>query len=246
MGMSLLPALTGRRFKGGPVAPTTTVHAIGDVHGRRDLLAPLLRRIARRDALAPIVVLGDMIDRGPDSAGVLRLLHHWRHDRVICLRGNHEQMMLDFLDAPQRKAAPWLHNGGTATLASFGVAPPDLELPGEAARAAAELAAELGPMLDWLRAAPLLWSSGNLVAAHAGLDPDHPPGRQAAQTLLWGHPKFATLPRRDGLWVVHGHVVQAAPLAEDGRIAIDTGAWATGRLTAARISGGSVSFTTEG
>ncbi|EYD70408.1 metallophosphoesterase [Limimaricola hongkongensis] len=228
-----------------PPAPATPFHAIGDVHGRLDLLAPLLRRIARRGSDHPIVVLGDMIDRGPDSAGVLRLLHHWRHEQLVCLAGNHEAMMLGFLADPVRRAALWLRNGGTESLGSFGIAPPDLATPGAAAECAAALSRALGPMENWLRGLPLRWSSGNVVAVHAALDPARPPGMQDEKTLLWGHPRFAGTPRRDGLWVVHGHVVQDAPSAEGGRIAVDTGAWFTGRLTAARIAEGAVDFVTN-
>ena len=225
-----------------PPAPVVPFHAIGDVHGRLDLLSPLLRRIARRGADDPIVILGDMIDRGPDSAGVLRMLYHWRHQNLVCLAGNHEAMMLGFLDDPVRNAAMWLRNGGIETLQSFGIAPPELTARGAASDCAHELAQALGPLQDWLRGLPLRWSSGNVVAVHAALDPARPPGMQDEKTLLWGHPRCASTPRRDGLWVVHGHVVQDAPSAKEGRISLDTGAWHTGRLSAARIAAGAVDF----
>ncbi|WP_282026913.1 metallophosphoesterase [Limimaricola cinnabarinus] len=246
--MKQLLALAGRRFRGPPPAPAPAdpFMAIGDVHGRADLLEALLGRVLRACAHAPVVVLGDMIDRGPDSAGVLKLLHGLRTAGVICLRGNHEQMLLDFLDAPERCGGRWFRNGGFETLESFGIGLPDPEIDGSMERCAAELRARLGPLLPWLHELPLIWRSGNVLAVHAGLDPECPWDAQRDAHLIWGHPRFGHRPRRDGLWVVHGHVVQPEPLCRPGRIAIDTGAWFTGRLSAARIGAGTVEFMTEG
>lgn len=240
--MKPLLALTGPRFRGAPPAPDDPFLAIGDVHGRADLLEALLDRLLRRPVRGPVVLLGDMIDRGPDSARVLRLMYGLSDLRVICLSGNHEEMMLDFLDAPALRAKRWLRNGGAETLQSFGIDPPD---PHAFERSAQDLHRALGPMLPWLRGLPAMWRSGNVVAAHAGLDPNRKPEFQERSDLLWGHSAFARHPRRDGLWVVHGHVVQPAPNCHQGRIAIDTGAWLTGRLSAARIGAGTVEFVTE-
>lgn len=213
--------------------PDPPICLIGDVHGRRDLLARLLRRIdQRRDAdRARLVVLGDMIDRGPDSAGVLRLLRLRQRQAAIppiCLMGNHERMMLDFLDDPAGSAA-WLAHGGTETLASYGVAADPTDPDGTARAARAALPPDVA---TWLGALPLHWTADGVAAVHAGADPARPLGAQDPDALLWGHPAFARRTRRDGLWIAHGHsIVPEARIAE-GRIAADTGAWTTGRLSA--------------
>ena len=158
--------------------------------------------------------------------------------------GNHERMMLEFLDDPAGRGARWLGNGGLQTLASFGIgglgARPALE---DMTKASEALAVALPDGMEaWLRALPLMWRSGNLVCVHAGMNPAKPPEAQEASTLLWGHPKFLSQPRRDGLWVVHGHTIVEAPEAQAGRIAVDTGAYHSGRLTAAALSAGQCRF----
>jgi serine/threonine protein phosphatase 1 len=217
---------------------------VGDIHGRADLLEAMLHRIAghilAQDADdAQVVFLGDYIDRGAESAAVLRRLADLalaEPQHVRCLRGNHEQMLLDFLDDPA--AGPvWLWNGGRETLTSFGLA----SLPHDAPAAAlVRLRAEVREVLsdgleDWLRSLPLSLRLGTLWAVHAGADPSQPMDRQVPHVLIWGHPEFATRPRRDGLWVVHGHTITEEAKAEGGRISVDTGAVFTGRLTAAAI-----------
>ncbi len=129
---SLRALLSGRQPQAGAApplpCPSPPVCAVGDLHGRLDLLERMLSAIAARaGAVAPrIVFAGDMVDRGPDSAGILRRLHAMNRaapDKVICLMGNHERMMLDFLQAPAANCALWLSNGGEATLGSFGLSP---------------------------------------------------------------------------------------------------------------------------
>lgn len=235
-----------------PVQPEHPFVAIGDVHGRADLLLEIDRLISERCPNWPVVFLGDYVDRGEDSREVLKLLMSVPADReppVTCLMGNHERMVLDFLDNPARKAARWLRNGGLQTLASFGLAPPR----GEGAGADAwedlrdGLADAMGEdMIAWLQARPLTWHSGNVWAVHAAADPDIPMTEQTEFTLLWGHPEFTRRPRTDGQWVVHGHTIVQAPQVHEGRIAVDTGAYATGRLSAALISPDGVTFVQTG
>jgi serine/threonine protein phosphatase 1 len=93
-----------------------------------------------------------------------------------------------------------------------------------------------------MRLLPLMHETGNVTVVHAGADPAKPLDQQAHRTLTWGHPDFRTTPRRDGQWVLHGHTIVDAPSADQGRIAVDTGAYATGRLTVARVIPGEVSF----
>lgn len=222
--------------------------AVGDLHGCPDLLCKLGLMIEKQFFGCPIVFLGDYIDRGEDSRRVLELLMGSSPEGpqpVTCLMGNHELMLLDFLDDPFRAGRMWLKNGGLQTLASFGVAP---HLRGMDDRVGLEalrdrLVDAMGKkMIDWLRERPLTWSSGNVWAVHAGADPEQPVAEQNADTLLWGHPRFNKQARDDGRWVVRGHKVVDQPTVRDMRISVDTGAYATGVLSAAVISNGDVRF----
>jgi serine/threonine protein phosphatase 1 len=214
-----------------PSAPRVDepVWVIGDIHGRRDLLESLLDRLDRQGAQARPVAVGDLVDRGPDSRGVLDVL--MARPGAVSLRGNHEDMLLDFLDRPAEAGPIWLRNGGDATLESFDVALPGEETPAKLEAVAFDLRAMLGPRLEWLKACPLLWRTGDLVVAHAGLAPGRAPEDQDPRDVLWGHPRFRRRPRRDGLWVAHGHWVMEAPQLGRGRIALDTGAWFSDVLT---------------
>lgn len=231
-----------------PPAPEQSILAIGDLHGTYDLLFDIDGCFDDRQRSWPVVFLGDYVDRGERSREVLQALMaagSAKGSSVICLMGNHEQMLLDFLDDPVGGARRWLRNGGLQTLASFGVALPRGEA--DAARWNIDLrdrlAETMGPdMIDWLRARPFYWRSGNVWLTHAGADPGLPLNEQSASTLLWGHRNFLKQPRNDGQWVVHGHTVVDAPYMRDGRIGIDTGAYATGRLSAAAITAEGVTF----
>lgn len=211
-----------------PPDPLRPVAILGDIHGCDRLLARLLPRLEGQ-----VICVGDYIDRGEESAAVLdRLI---ARPEVLCLRGNHEDMLLAFLDDPEGKGPRWLRYGGLQTLASFGVGG-DLST-GRLGHIRDALARAMGDeRIDWMRALPLWWQSGNLAVTHAGADPRRDLAQQEARDLLWGTPEFGRRPRTDGLWIAHGHVIVDAPTAEGGRIAVDTGAYATGRLTAAIIA----------
>ncbi len=237
-----------------PPQPEVEVYVIGDLHGRADLLENLLGLIvedcAERGTAKPhLVFVGDYIDRGDNSGKVLtRLmqLHDEAEGRVLCLLGNHERMMLDFIDTPN-KGPRWLRNGGLQTVLSLGLG--GVLADGMSEDELVALARDLHRALpdgveDWLRSLPLSWNSGSVWVVHAGADPYVPMEEQSARTLLWGHRDFDLHPRRDGQWVVHGHTVVEVPVAQGGRISIDTGAIYTGHLTAARIGRGEVVFLT--
>jgi serine/threonine protein phosphatase 1 len=235
---SWIKALTAPNAPYPPPKPEAPFVVLGDLHGRADLLEKTLSAVLA----SQIVCVGDYVDRGEHSADVLRLLQA-RPD-IICLSGNHEEMMLGFVDYPQQYGPRWLRNGGLQTLASFGIAGASEGSTGAALDQIAEaLRAAMGDdLIQWLRQRPAIWQSGNVAVAHAGADPKLPMGEQTTQTLHWGHADFARVERRDGLWVVHGHTIVAAPVCDRGRISIDTGAYATGRLTAALIMDGRVEF----
>jgi serine/threonine protein phosphatase 1 len=247
-----------RRLRAGPEitmpapAPDAPLWAIGDLHGRADLARGLVERILAEPDPGPggplrLVFLGDYIDRGPDAVGTLRLLEETARAGGIeatFLMGNHEAMLLGFLEDPVREAR-WLRAGGLATCLSFGVGAYATDSPAELARVRDELAAAIAPHRAFLAGLAMRHLSGNVLLAHAGADPRLPPERQEAATLLWGHPDFERVPRRDGLWVVHGHRVVDAPRMERGRIALDTGAYFSGCLSAARIGPDGVRFLSE-
>jgi serine/threonine protein phosphatase 1 len=227
--------------------PETAAYLVGDIHGRADLLELLLglidAHIGGTATTQPhLVFVGDYIDHGPESAETLARLRELTRDfpaSVTCLMGNHERMLLDFLADPVTRGPRWLREGGAATLLSFRVDPDDVLSTGAADdfREAARRLDHAMPqgLRDWISALPLSWRSGNLWAVHAGADPAHAMDAQSARVLLWGHPEFEAVPRADGSWVAHGHTEMERPVYEDGRIALDTGAWRTGRLTACAI-----------
>lgn len=229
-----------------PLAPEGRLVVIGDVHGCDRLLLSLLNRLGALDPSPDrIVFAGDLVDRGENSASVVSIVYGLQRrlgDQVVVVRGNHEQMMLDFLDAPTRAAARWLRHGGLQTLASFGIGGATETMPDpEAHRIRDALADALGPtLIDWLWETRAMHSSGNVHVVHAAADPDLPLAQQTGHTLTWGHPDFFRKPRQDGQWVVHGHSIVDAVAAVQGRIGVDTGAYAGGRLSAAVIDPGSL------
>lgn len=238
-----------------PPRPDRPVYIVGDLHGCADLFNRLLDRIetdlARlglRDAT--LVTVGDTVDRGQDTPRILDLLFGMSRDfpaEVVALKGNHEKMMLDFLDRPDERGPRWLRHGGLQTLGSYRVQGLTETTQGvDLVVAANTLRARMTPGLEpWLRDWPLFWQSGNLGVVHAGADPARPLADQDDRTLIWGHPDFDRVARPDALWIAHGHFVVPEPLVSGGRIAVDTGAYATGRLSAARIlPDGDIAFLT--
>ncbi len=232
------PASTGERL----------VYAVGDIHGRSDLLDGLLARIVADAAPAlsrgerPLLIfLGDYVDRGADSKGVLDRLTALLGApgfEVRALMGNHEEAMLAFVEDPVGNAG-WLDFGGGATLASYGVAPPigranaeDLAALGRALSSA--LTAE---HLSFLRSLELAVVLGGYVFVHAGLRPGVPLDAQSARDLLWIRQEFLSEKKPFEKVVVHGHTPEEMPYDGPTRIGLDTGAYATGVLTAVRLFG---------
>ncbi len=228
-----------------PIQPEAPFFAIGDIHGCAPKLQSLLKKLHAIDLNLPIIFVWDYVDRGEDNADVLRqVMALSKQANVTCLIGNHEEMMLNFLENPQRYASRWLRYGGLQTLASFGVRGVSAGNKGEPLdAAAANLREAMGEeMIDWLRALPTHWVSGNVAVVHAAADPALPISEQLPKTLRWGHPDFEDTARTDDVWVLHGHTIVDQANATAGRIAIDTGAYATGRLTAAHVTNDNVTF----
>jgi len=254
----LIDKLRGRRETARidtVVEPEGRIYAVGDVHGAALLLERMIERIAAESRAegepATLVMIGDYIDRGDSSRDVLDLLANldaWPELSPVLLQGNHEAMLLDFID---RGATPsrWLRFGGLQTLLSYGVGGLGVLGPAADGQAVedlrAELAEQMADHLDLLRGLSLSHSSGNVLFAHAGGDPALPVEMQSDRALVWGVPAFLEQPRTDGRWVVHGHYIVDVAHAANGRIAIDTGAYFSQRLSAARLGPGQLDFLTE-
>ena len=247
--MKFLQRLMPKKHRfSGEIMPQTPFVAVGDIHGRADLLDTLLDGLeGGLDPDVPVVFVGDYVDRGEQSAEVVRrLMQTPSRFETVCLRGNHEDMMLAFLEDPAHHGPRWLRYGGLQTLASFGVPPvPQTGTEADWLTARDALAAAMGhDMIDWFYALAPLWQTGNVAVTHAGADPAQPIDVQDPSTFIWGHPKFESDDRQDGVWVVHGHTIVDNAIAENGRISVDTGAYATGVLSAAFIGEGHISFVT--
>lgn len=233
-----------------PAAPAvpdgTVVWAVGDIHGRLDLLQPLVEAIvadlhASAATRKMVVFLGDYIDRGPDSRGVLRLLAglsavqgvEWRF-----LKGNHEQAMIGFLDDPV--AGPkWCEYGGDNALRSYGLRVPDLAHRTEAwARVAADLRHKLtAGETAFLENLELSVTVGDYFLSHAGARPGVALDRQSPADLMWIRQPFLSSRTAFEQVVVHGHTPTPSVHADHRRIGIDTKAYETGVLTAIRLEG---------
>lgn len=230
-----------------PGPADTILYAIGDIHGA---LAPLLALqamiaadAARRPARQRVIVhLGDYVDRGPASQAVIGHLlgAHLPGFATVHLRGNHEQLMLDFLDDPGR-GGPWFANGGLATLASYGI-PVALEAGRPGASETRRLHDALRSLLprshrDFLQGSRLQHRIGDYLFVHAGIRPGIGIANQRDDDLLWIREPFLSANNDHGAVVVHGHTITAAPQIRANRIGIDTGAYRTGVLTAVAIEG---------
>lgn len=225
------------------------VYAVGDIHGRIDLLLRIQALIQEDAASAQglqlvLVYLGDYVDRGPLSNRVLdRLIEKPVNGmQTIHLQGNHEAMMLDF--AAGTSSLGWLMNGGVETLASYGV---DLDNAWPSEAVLADLRTRLrralpATHLRFLTELTLMHMEGDYVFVHAGIRPGRPLELQEAQDLLWIREPFLGKPRDDGLCVVHGHTISGRPEVLAHRIGIDTGAFFSDRLTCAVLEGNRVRF----
>lgn len=220
-----------------PIVVDHPFAVIGDIHGCDDLLASLLDKLASETPEAELVFVGDYIDRGEQSAQVLRRLQSLEGGQFLL--GNHERMCLDFIDQPEEKGLRWLRNGGLQTVASFGVSGSTNAL---TALRDATVEAMGADLIAWLRDLSLTYQNGNVYAVHAAAHPEKPIEEQGEKPLIWGHPKFRKYPRHDGLWVVHGHTIVEFPKVSQGTVSIDTGAYASNRLTAAVFHRGDVQF----
>lgn len=218
------------------------VYAIGDVHGEVALLDALLAKITVEVTAAPeldhqFVFLGDYIDRGPDSRGVLeRLIGLARDYRCRFLKGNHEDAFLDILEGRTDDLPGWLRFGGRETLGSYGIAERSVAMGGPFLRA--QLAQQV-PMehLDFLRSLELAVEIGDYLFVHAGVRPGVDLSRQAESDLMWIRREFLSHEGHHSHMIVHGHTISKEVDFLHNRIGVDTGAYATGTLSALVLEG---------
>ena len=252
------PSLTKQVFLPGPPALVPSgrrVYAIGDVHGRADLLVRLLNDLHADIASGgfegrPILVmLGDYVDRGFQSKDVIDVLmgELMSPFETYFLKGNHEAAMLQFLTDPSI-GPRWAEFGGAETLVSYGVRPPRTRTSPEEWSVASEALNKALPEdhLHFLSNLDLSVRIGDYVFVHAGVRPGVPLDQQTEHDLLWIREQFLSDNKALGAVIVHGHTPAPQPHKDSRRVGIDTGAYLSGRLTAARFEHDRVEFISTG
>jgi len=222
------------------------IYAIGDIHGRLDLLeraiAAIQRDVEEHGPAALTVTLGDYVDRGPESCGVLgRLAENPFPTTYVAIKGNHEALLEDFL-ADSSTGSYWRQQGGAQTLQSYGIRVGGL-IGVNFATAQKQFEAALPPAhRQFLLSLKVSFTRGNYFFCHAGVRPDVPLDRQSDQDMLWIRDDFLSSSKNFGKIVVHGHTPLPEPLVLPNRISIDTGAFMTGRLTCVALEAGDPRF----
>lgn len=234
-------ASTTPRVWRGP--PGARAYAIGDVHGRLDLLERMLDEINRdRQQTGPardyLILLGDVIDRGPDSRGVVECLMALPKDmRAVFLMGNHEEMMLRVLQGESEAVHQWLTFGGYEFAQSYGVEVGKLAALYPVDAAAIIRAKVPQAHLDFIEDFADSFTFGDYLFVHAGLRPGRTLAEQDTQDLRWIRDEFIDDDSDHGCMVVHGHTISGQVQEMENRIGIDTGAYQTGVLTGLRVQG---------
>ena len=237
------PSCSGQPDRDAAALPEgERVYAVGDIHGRLDLFTELIRAIEADDAARPparttVILLGDLVDRGPDSAGVIAAARAWQQRRrVRIVAGNHEEMFLRAFEE-EEVLRPFLRHGGRETVLSY---PVDRD-----AYAAADFAGVQALMQAAVPAADRAFIEdfeeqvriGDYLFVHAGIMPEVPLDAQRPADLRWIREPFLSHPGDHGCVVVHGHTITPEPVIRPNRIGIDTGAFMSGRLTALALEG---------
>jgi serine/threonine protein phosphatase 1 len=243
---------TGRSFSG---ASGKRLYAVGDIHGRLDLLNNLLSRIADdlrarpvAAGAATIVFLGDLIDRGPDSAGVIERISTLRDvpARALLLLGNHEEILLRVLDGEPGLAYDWLGFGGDACVESYGLSAAAMTAMSEARIAEALRAAMPPAHVAFLKEGGDTIRFGDYLLVHAGIRPGVAIEDQQPHDLRWIRQPFLSDEHNHGCLVIHGHTVTDVVDRRTNRVGIDTGAYRSGILTAAVVEGNALDFIDTG
>lgn len=249
--------MTGQRFQGwngqhekARLPDGHHVYAIGNVHGRLDLLRRLLHIIEDDIAKASgeeysIIFLGDYIDRGPDSCGVVEYLTSLSVNGATCrfLMGNHESFMINLMTYGSTAIDVWFQNGGRETLASYGIniSQRDSELDGSSiGKALKEAVPEHHK--QFLESLHYSWQIGDIFFAHAGVNPNRAIQDQLIKDLIWIREEFLLSEKDHGPLIVHGHTPRPEPEVMRNRINVDTGAWQSGCLTSVALENGRCRF----
>jgi len=239
-----------RWFKGRPkrprppqIPPNHRVYAVGDIHGRFDLLLELMDKIERDDAerseaKTHVVFLGDLIDRGASSAQVVDYLLHCRTGSAIFhfIAGNHEEALLDSVRGPKIGLEGWLAYGGRETLISYGVSVGAIATGGILLDSEIQTAIP-AEHVDFIAGFNDSVQIGDYLFVHAGIRPCVPLDQQSSHDMHWIRQEFLSDESDHGVVVVHGHTISEKPEFLANRIGIDTGAYRTGVLTALGLEG---------
>ncbi|MDB5701093.1 MAG: metallophosphoesterase [Sphingomonadales bacterium] len=227
------------------------IYAIGDIHGRLDCLDTLIARIdaddaARAPAVTTLVFLGDLMDRGPESRGVIeRAIELAETRKAVFLMGNHEEILIYAWEGDSRAAALCQRVGGRETLMSYGAHASDYDTidPDDFAMTLGERVPSAH--IVFVRGFLDSYSSGDYVFVHAGIRPGVALDAQAPGDLRWIRREFLDDEREHGAMIIHGHSITEDVEEKHNRIGIDTGAFASGKLTAIGIEGGERWFLTS-
>ncbi len=219
-------------------------YVVGDIHGRLDLLEAILKKIhadieTREPRESLLVFVGDLIDRGPRSAQVVELLRTYSHPNVqpIFLLGNHEEVLLRIVDGDASLIPSWLKFGGAQCLESYGLAPSEVAIADDEHALALIRRAIPQQHVDFLRSFVDSCRFGDYLFVHAGIRPGVELQNQKQSDLRWIRDRFLLDETDHGFIVVHGHTIKMEVDEKPNRIGIDTGAFATGILTALAIEG---------
>ncbi len=234
---------TPRRQEQWPLgSPGKRLYAIGDVHGCLDEMERLLELVRADDAARPrkachIVFLGDLVDRGPDSRGVLRRLRERPPDFAAChfLKGNHEEMMVRALSGEPDLIPAWLEHGGRSCAVSYGVDPSALRATEPEHLEHVLLSHVPKADIDFLSGFADRVRFGDYLLVHAGVRPGVPLDMQTGADLRWIRAEFLESDVRHDAMIVHGHTITDEVVRRPNRIGIDTGAYRTGILSALRL-----------
>jgi serine/threonine protein phosphatase 1 len=235
---------SSRGGSGPAAARGVRAYVVGDIHGRLDLLNRLLDRIhdqlKRRAARKTLLVfVGDLIDRGPQSAQVIERLRTYRHHgvRPIYILGNHEEVLLRILGGEADLIAKWRSFGGAECLQSYGVDQRQFDEFDDAAALAVVRAAIPPQHVAFLESFVDSCRVGDYLVVHAGIRPGVPVDQQLQTDLRWIRDPFLFNDADHGFVVVHGHTISDAVDERPNRIGIDTGAYRSGVLSALGLEG---------
>lgn len=232
--------------------PDTVIYAVGDIHGRADLLAAIQALIAadaprRRARHKQVVYLGDYVSRGVDSREVVDRVRGWLPEGFerIALKGNHEDLLLRFLDGELDTGRHWFDYDGLDTLAHYGVAIDDRRVRDDASVAALRdrfAAALPHAHLDFFRSLPASHRAGGYCFVHGGVRPGVALADQTDHDRMWIRKPFLESDADHGAVVVHGHSIAPRPVVRHNRIGIDTAAYRSGILTCLVLEGEALDF----